>query len=99
MVGVPLLLTHTALAADGSVGQVENFIKSVIKVVAGLAGLIASGFIVVGGLSYITSSGNPERLDRAKDTVKWAVIGLGVTFGAFVLTNIVTDLATKAFGT
>lgn len=99
MLGLPFILTHTVLAADGSVGQVENFIRSVIKVVAGLAGLVAAGFFVVGGFSYITSTGNPERLDRAKNTLQWAAIGLAITFAAFVISNIVTELATKAFGT
>ncbi|HSW91711.1 MAG TPA: TrbC/VirB2 family protein, partial [Candidatus Saccharimonadales bacterium] len=56
-IGIPLILTHPAFASDGNVTQVENFIKSVIKVVAGLAGLVATGFFVVGGFGYITSSG------------------------------------------
>ncbi|MBL8031218.1 MAG: hypothetical protein JNK33_02760, partial [Candidatus Doudnabacteria bacterium] len=53
-IGLPVVLAHPVLAADGNVGQVENFIRSIIKVVAGLAGLIATGFFVVGGLGYIT---------------------------------------------
>ena len=67
MIGLPLILTDTALAQSaGGVGQVENFIRNVIQVLAGLAGLIATGFFVVGGFGYITSSGNPENLDKSK---------------------------------
>lgn len=97
-VSVPLMAAHPVLAADGNVGQVESFIRSVIKVIAGLAGLIATGFFVVGGLGYITSSGNPERLDKSKQTLIWSGIGLAIVIGAFVISNIVTDLATNAFG-
>jgi formate hydrogenlyase subunit 3/multisubunit Na+/H+ antiporter MnhD subunit len=93
-----VFLAHPALAADGNVGQVENFIRSIIKVVAGLAGLVATGFFVVGGFGYITSSGNPEHLDRSKRTLIFAAIGLAITIGAFVLSNIITTLATSAFG-
>ncbi len=96
--GVPLVLAHPAFASDGNVTQVENFIRSVIKVVAGLAGLVATGFFVVGGFGYITSSGNPERLDKSKQTLIWSSIGLAIVIGAFVISNIVTDLATNAFG-
>ena len=61
--GLPLLLPSIALAQSaGDVGQVESFIRNVIQAVAGLAGLIATGFFVVGGFGYITSSGNPETL-------------------------------------
>lgn len=97
-IGLPVVLAHPVLAADGNVGQVENFIRSIIKVVAGLAGLIATGFFVVGGLGYITSSGNPEKLDKSKQTLIWSGIGLAIVIGAFVISNIVTDLATNAFG-
>jgi len=55
------------------------------------------GFFVWGGFGYITSSGNPETLDRSKKTILYSAIGLAVVLGAFVLTNIVSDLATGAF--
>lgn len=98
-VGLPMVLTNTALAQSaGDVGQVENFIRNVIQVIAGLAGLIATGFFVVGGFGYITSSGNPETLERSKRTLIFSGIGLAITIGAFVLSNIVTTLATNAFG-
>ncbi len=94
----PIALSSTAFAATADVTQVETFIRSIIKIIAGLAGLVATGFFVVGGFSYITSSGNPEHLDRAKKTITWAAIGLVITIAAFVISNIVTDLATSAFG-
>lgn len=96
--GIPFVFAAPVLAADGNIGQVENFIRSVIKVIAGLAGLIATGFFVVGGLGYITSSGDPERLHKSKQTLLWSAIGLAIVIAAFVISNIVTDLATSAFG-
>lgn len=96
--GVPFVFAAPALAADGNIGQVENFIRSIIKVVAGLAGLIATGFFVVGGLGYITSSGNPEKLEKSKQTLIWSGVGLAIVIAAFVISNIVTDLATSSFG-
>lgn len=96
--GLPIILASPALAASGDVTQVENFIRNIIKVIAGLAGLVATGFFVAGGFMYITSSGNPEHLDRAKRTLLWAAIGLGITIAAFVISNIITDIAYGAFG-
>lgn len=92
------IYAQPVFAATPGVSNVENFIRSVITVLAGLAGLVATGFFVVGGFSYITSSGNPEHLDRAKRTILYSAIGLAITVGAFVLSNIVTTLATNAFG-
>jgi len=96
--GLPLLISSTAFADTAGVSNVDSFIKSVITVLAGLAGLVATGFFVVGGFSYITSSGNPEHLDRAKRTITYSALGLSVTIAAFVISNIVTTLASNAFG-
>ena len=98
-VGLPFILADPAFAqTPGGVSNVENFIRSVITVLAGLAGLVATGFFVAGGFTYITSSGNPEQLDKAKRTLTWSAIGLAIVIAAFVLANIVTTLATQAFG-
>ena len=97
--GLPVVLAEPAFAqTPGGVSNVENFIRSVITVLAGLAGLVATGFFVAGGFTYITSSGNPEQLDKAKRTLTWSAIGLAIVIAAFVLANIVTTLATQAFG-
>lgn len=98
--GLPFILPQTAFAqaVGGDVSNVENFIRNIIQIVAGLAGLIATGFFVIGGFGYITSSGNPENLDKSKRTLIYAAIGLAITIGAFVLSNIISDIAAKAFG-
>jgi hypothetical protein len=99
VIGIPTFLSHPALAATGGdISSVQSFIQSLIQVLAGLAGLTATGFFVLGGFSYITSSGNPEHLEKAKRTLLYSGVGLAITIGAFVLSNIVTSLATKAFG-
>ena len=97
-IGSLILLVPVASAAAADVSQVENFIRDIIKVVAGIAGLIATGFFVVGGFGYITSSGNPQHLDKAKSTLLWSGIGLAIVIAAFVVSNIIVQLATNAFG-
>ena len=95
-----LFLLGAPVAADaaGSVSAVSSFIKSLVQALAGLAGIIAAGFFVVGGLRYITSSGNPHHLEGAKRTILFAAVGLAVTIAAYVLSDIVGNLAASAFG-
>jgi hypothetical protein len=96
--GVPVIMAHPALAATDSVPQVQSFLESIIKIVTGLAGLVATGFFVIGGLRYITSSGDPRLLERAKRTILYSAVGLSITIAAFVISSVVTTLATNAFG-
>jgi hypothetical protein len=95
---LPIVFSSTVYADSNNVGQIESFIKNVITAIAGLSGLVATGFFVIGGFHYITSSGNPQHLDKAKRTIIYSAAGLAVTIGAFVLSNIVSGLATSAFG-
>ncbi len=93
-----VLISATPAFADSvDLSQVQNFAQNVIQVLVTLAGLLAAGFFVVGGIGYITSSGNPENLDKSKKTIMYSSIGLAVAIAAFVISNIVTQLATTAF--
>lgn len=87
-----------AYAQSTDVDKVTTFIQSVIQVLVTLAGFVAAGFIVWGGIGYITSSGNPEALEKSKRTILYSAIGLTLVLGAFVISNIVDQLATTAFG-
>lgn len=93
-----LVIASPAFAQSAEVGQIQSFIQSVIQIMVTLSGFIASGFIVWGGVGYITSSGNPEALDRSKKTILYSAIGLTLVLSAFVISNIVSQLATTAFG-
>ena len=97
-IGLPFVIAPTVYAVGGEISQVENFIRNVIKVVSGFAGLVATAFFVAGGYIYITSSGSPDKLEKAKRTITWSAIGLAIVIAAFVISNIVTTLATQAFG-
>lgn len=93
-----LVVASPAFAQSAEVGQIQSFIQSVIQVMVTLSGFIAAGFIVWGGVGYITSSGNPESLEKSKKTILYSAIGLTLVLGAFVLSNMVSQLATTAFG-
>ena len=63
--------------------------------------LYASGgaavlFLVIGGIRYISSFGDQERMDGAKKTIKYAVIGLLAVILSFAIVTNVIDLIFKA---
>lgn len=94
-----LLIANPAYAQTADISRIENFIRSIIQILVTLAGVTATGFFVWGGFRYITSSGSPEQLEGAKKTILYSAVGLAIALGAFVFSNIVSDLATTAFGT
>lgn len=70
---------------SASQGQLTNVLGTVFM----LTGALASVFIVVGGLRYVIAAGNPEGVQKAKNTVLYAVIGLVISIFAFTIVNFV----------
>ncbi len=95
-----LMLPQLAYAqtASGSVNQIVTFLKSIVGVLSTVGGVIAVIFFAIGGISYMTSSGNPEALERSKKTIVFSAIGLAIVMGAYVFTGIISQLSTAAFG-
>ena len=53
------------------------------------AGIIAVIMIVIGGIQYTTSNGNPSQTQKAKQTITYAIIGLAITIFAVAIVNLV----------
>jgi len=60
------------------------------------SGSVAVFMLVFGGVRLILSFGNQEQMDAAKNTIKWAVIGLLIVILAFALVQNVIDLIFSA---
>lgn len=58
--------------------------------------IMAVGFIVYGGISYITSNGSPDKAKKALRTLIFAAVGLVVVILAAVITNFVMGSVDKA---
>jgi hypothetical protein len=76
---------------------IEN--GSVVQIVATLIafGLILSSvlslvYIIIGGITFILSAGNEEKIKKAVHTVRYAIIGLFVSFIAFFLVSWIAKL-------
>ena len=54
-----------------------NFLQTnVVNALFVIAGAIAVVIIIIGGIGYIASTGDPQRITKAKHTILYAVIGL-----------------------
>lgn len=82
-----LTMLADALAASHAM---QAFVAPVMTGLCIAASLISTFFLVIGGLQYISSRGNPENLEHAKRTIKNALIGLILVIAAATLTAILT---------
>lgn len=70
---------------DTLVGNITNILNGII----GILGLVCVVVIIIGGVNYMTSSGEAAKVKKAKDTILYGLIGLVVCILAFALVNFV----------
>ncbi len=69
-----------------------NFIKVIVNTLLYVLGAVAVVTIIVSGVRYTTSHGDPKSVQVAKDTMLYAVVGLIVAVTAFAVVNFVTGI-------
>jgi hypothetical protein len=68
------------LLEQGSPIQIVATFIALALIVASFLCLI---FIIIGGITFILSAGNEDKIKKAVHTIRFAIIGLFVTFVAF----------------
>ena len=88
----PSLFQPIKAIADVSAAStvMSNVVSPLVKTLCILASLVCGAFLVNAGIHYTTSSGNPEKLARAKKIMRDALIGLVIVLGAAAFTAILT---------
>lgn len=65
-----------------AIGKIVNLLLFII-------GAVAVIMIVIGGLRYVLSGGDPKNTTAAKDTILYAVVGVIVALLAYAIVNFV----------
>lgn len=64
-------------------------ITAILNAIIGVLGLVCVVVMIIGGINYMTSSGDTSKVKKAKDTILYGLIGLIVCVLAFAIVNFV----------
>ena len=84
----PLQLHVVPNLPQASVNQAQ--VNSIFNGILAVAGAVAVVFIVLGGIKYSTSQGDPGDTKKAKDMIMYALVGLVVVILAFAIVQLFT---------
>ncbi len=79
----------TVYKPAGDFTNVGEFVSDILVFLVSAAGVIAFIFIIIAGLKYVTSSGDQKKLDSARSTLTFSVIGITVVILSFVIIRFV----------
>lgn len=86
----------TGCEDSGAVSDLPQVIQNILNAIILVAGTVAVVFIVVGGINYMTSSGDASKVELAKRTILYACIGLIVCALAFAIVNFVVNIVNNS---
>lgn len=66
-----------------------GLIATIGNILLWLVGILSVIFLIWGGIRYITSAGDANKVTAAKNTIVYAIVGLVVAIFAYALVNFV----------
>ena len=76
-----------SIRPDGTSTDLTGTIKGIISVAIFAVGIISVVVIIIGGINYAMSQGDPGKVKKGKDTIMYGIIGLVVAILAFAIVN------------
>lgn len=95
MITNPLLPTQSTTAENPGVAMLQKLIPYAIKWGFAIGVIVFFFMLLIGGIKWISSGGDKDRLGNAKQTVSNALVGLVVLFCVFIIINLIDTI----FGT
>ena len=79
--------------------SIQEFIKAILDIVVTLGTPIVVFFIIYAGFLFVIAQGKPEKLQKAKDTLLYTVIGAAILLGAWGISQIIKNTVDQIQGT
>ena len=83
--GLPTMLPSEVNKENA--GSVTDTVIAVINGVIAILATVAVVIVIIGGVNYMTSSGDAEKVKKAKNTILYGLIGLVICVLAFAIVN------------
>jgi len=81
----PASCTTTGISTNCTLPYLAIYIEAIVGYSMGIAGILAAISIMIGGVIYMTSSGNATRIAKAKSWMEGSVVGLVIALSSYVL--------------
>ncbi len=69
--------------------SIPQIIANVVKFVLAISGMILLVLVIYAGIMWMTSSGNPEKIGKAKKLLTSSAVGLAIILGAYSISAFV----------
>lgn len=83
-----------------NISSLEDFIKAILNdIVLPIGAVVVVIFIIYSGFLFVTAQGNETKLEKAKSTFLWTVIGAAVLLGSWAVSQVIKTTIDQLRGT
>jgi hypothetical protein len=87
-----MVLASPAYAAGGGTQTLSGLISNLTTWIVGILAGVATLFLTIGGLRYLTAGGDPGQVEKAKTALKSAAVGYALAVLAPLIVSILASL-------
>ena len=87
-----VVLASPAYAAGGGTQTLSGLISNLTTWIVGILAGVATLFLTIGGLRYLTAGGDPGQVEKAKTALKSAAVGYALAVLAPLIVSILASL-------
>ena len=70
-------------------GTLPGFFHNIANALIFVVGAVAVIMVIIGGLKYVISMGHPQRVESARNTILYAIVGVVVAIASYAVVNFV----------
>ena len=82
----------TSEAGNSLTGYITNIANALIF----LVGAVAVIMVILGALKFVVSMGDPKRVENARNTIMYAIVGVVIAICSFAIVNFVLNALNKS---
>jgi len=86
------VLASPAYAAGGGTQTLSGLVSNLTTWIVGILAGVATLFLTIGGLRYLTAGGDPGQVEKAKSALKSAAVGYALAVLAPLIVSILASL-------
>ena len=79
------------LGYDVTGGNIFSLVQIVVNAFLAIIGVLLLIYLLYAGYHWMTAQGDEKKVDKAKDTITRAVIGIIITIGAYAISYYVLE--------
>ena len=79
------------IESPSSATSVAEVLNAFFGILIQVGAVVVTLAIVYAGFLFVVARGNPEELNKAKETLKWTIIGALVLLGAQVISKVIEN--------